>query len=111
MLEVLNDTTYTQLVKDDPEDRVQIEVGDSKQPDFKPQVKMMRWDNECNFSVRLQDNETGTETVNTDGNKITWGKGNLKVDFYDIDNAYKFDFRIGRASGTSSPSVILRRHK
>lgn len=31
-----------------------VEVGDAKQPDnFYPQVKIMRWDNEVNFSARL----------------------------------------------------------
>lgn len=25
-------------------DKIEVEIGDSKQPDFKPQVKIMRWD-------------------------------------------------------------------
>lgn len=33
---------------------VSVEVGDSKQHDFVPQVKLMRWDNEVNFSVRYE---------------------------------------------------------
>lgn len=33
----------------------QVEVGDSKQKDFYPQVKFMKHQNECNFSVRYQD--------------------------------------------------------
>lgn len=27
-------------------DKIEVEIGDSKQPDFKPQVKIMRWNNE-----------------------------------------------------------------
>lgn len=51
----LNDTTFKREVKTNPKDRIEFEVGDSKQPDFKPQVKMMRWDNEVNFSIRAEE--------------------------------------------------------
>jgi len=38
--------------KSEPKDRIQTEIGDSKDPTtFQPQVKVMRWDNEVNFSV------------------------------------------------------------
>jgi len=55
IIKQLNDTTYITTPKDDPKDRIEIEVGDSKQEDFKPQTKIMRWDNQCNFSIRLID--------------------------------------------------------
>ena len=45
--------TYSANVKDDPKDKTDIEIGDIKQPDFKPQIKLSRWDNDANFSVRL----------------------------------------------------------
>jgi hypothetical protein len=35
---------FSATPKDDPKDRVQIELGDSKNPtDFLPQFKVMRW--------------------------------------------------------------------
>src|SRR3989304_7664930 len=34
--------TFYKTPKDDPKDRIQIEIGDSKQLDFYPQVKIMR---------------------------------------------------------------------
>lgn len=40
----VRDNTFIREVKQNPKDRIQIELGDSKQPDFKPQVKIMRWD-------------------------------------------------------------------
>lgn len=40
------------IVKNDPRDRIEVEVGDLKQQDWFPQVKLMRWDNEVNLSVR-----------------------------------------------------------
>ena len=49
--------TYFATPKDDPKDRIEVEIGDSKQPDFYPQFKVMRWDNECNFSARLVHDE------------------------------------------------------
>ena len=50
-MDILNSTTYKKdTIKDG--DEYKIEIGDSKDIDFKPQVKIMRWDNECNFSVR-----------------------------------------------------------
>src|SRR3990167_11274648 len=80
----LNSTTFKQLVKDSPKDRIEVEIGDSKQPDFKPQVKLMRWDNEVNFSVRFIDNSVDIETVKTETDKIIWEKGNYKIEFQDI---------------------------
>ena len=42
------------IAKDDPKDRIEVEVGDFKQPEFYNQVKIMRWDNEVNVSLDLQ---------------------------------------------------------
>ena len=37
--------SYNYTPKDDPKDRVEVEIGDSKEPDIiLPQVKIMRWD-------------------------------------------------------------------
>ncbi|KKL52074.1 hypothetical protein LCGC14_2289150 [marine sediment metagenome] len=60
--------TYTQVAKADPKDRLEIEIGDSKQPDFYPQVKIQRWDNEVNASFRLLDNEP--KQLTTEGDTI-----------------------------------------
>lgn len=74
--------TYFATPKDDPKDRIQVEVGDSKQPDFKPQVKLMRWDNEVNFSVRLSTTETASPLKT--GDKINWDTDTSKIEFYDF---------------------------
>lgn len=65
-MDKLNSTTYKEDVKLDPKDRIEVEVGDSKQVDFKPQVKIMRWDNEVNFSMRAEEKE-GAEVVEEEG--------------------------------------------
>ena len=46
---------FKQVPKDDPKDRIEIEVGDSKDPTtVQPQVKLTRW-GEVNASFRLKD--------------------------------------------------------
>ena len=90
-------TTYFATPKTDIKDRIELEVGDSKQPDFYPQVKIMRWDNEVNLSYRLKDSEIGTEKVTDKDGKIVWSKGNLEAHFYDLsltehpEGALEFD--------------------
>lgn len=80
-------------------DKITVEVGDTKQPDFKPQVKLMRWDNEVNFSARLVDTQIGVPIIsNNNNNEINWEKGDQSLSFSDIpindefdEGGYKFD--------------------
>ena len=78
----------------EPKDEINVIIGDDKQPDkFYPQIKLQRWTNEVNFSVRLIENEIGEEKIETIGDKIKWSKGNLDVEFYDYEEGeggYKF---------------------
>jgi hypothetical protein len=57
------DNTLLRVAKDYAPDRIEVEIGDSKQPDFKPQFKIMRWDNEVNFSMRAVEDPTATVDV------------------------------------------------
>jgi len=83
----LNSTTWKVVPKDDPKDRIEVEIGDAKQDKFYPQIKIMRWDNECNFSVRLVDDNTGS--FSKVGEKIIYDKPDRKVEFYEGDNCHK----------------------
>jgi hypothetical protein len=80
--------------KNEPKDEINVIMGDDKQPDtFYPQVKLCRWSNETNFSVRLKHDKKGNEKVETIGDKIKWSKGNIEVEFYDYtenEGGYKF---------------------
>ena len=70
--------------KNEPKDEINVIVGDDKVPDtFIPQVKLMRWTNETNFSVRLKDTEYEKATITTDKDKIIWDKDNIKIEFFD----------------------------
>jgi hypothetical protein len=78
-----SNNTYFAKPKNDWKDRIEIEIGDSKQADFYPQLKVMRWDNEVNFSVRLKHDEL-TPTVSKQGEKVKWQGGKIEAHFYNI---------------------------
>lgn len=71
------------IAKNNPRDRIEVEIGDSKQPTkFYPQVKIMRWGNEVNCSFRLLDDEP--KTLTTEGEKIKLIGAKKEVHLYDI---------------------------
>src|SRR3990167_9471989 len=72
-------------VKDNPKDRIEVEIGDSKQADFKPQVKIMRWDNEINFSLRAI--EDPSATVEIDKEVIKYVTPDYEVHMFDKTDA------------------------
>jgi hypothetical protein len=81
-LKKLNETTLG-LTKVHPHGNVELEVGDAKQPDFHPRVKIKRWDNEVNFSVGLvTDHATGKHTLGADG--VTWSNHEYDAKFYEL---------------------------
>jgi len=83
----LNDTTFNVVPKNDPKDRIEVEVGDAKQETFYPQVKLMRWDNEVNMSIRMVDDNTGSFTKI--GDKVIYDKPDRKVEFYEGEEGHK----------------------
>lgn len=75
--------TYSRDVNGNPKDKIQIEIGDSKQPDFKPQAKIMRWDNEVNFSLRAEEHpEAVIETID---NIIKYKTPEYEVHQYELN--------------------------
>src|SRR3990167_754751 len=75
--------TIIHNIKENPKDRISLEIGDSKQPNFKPQVKVMRWDNEINFSARLITIEQ-TPIISAEADKIIWSGDKTEARFYDL---------------------------
>jgi hypothetical protein len=56
-------------------------------------VKLCRWTNEVNLSVRLKDTEYEKAVISTDKDKIIWDKDNIKIEMYDYaegEGGYKF---------------------
>ena len=63
---------------------LKIEIGDSKQETaFYPQLKILAFDNEINFSIRLKTVETGTDSKDA-AEKITWSGAKTGAEFYDV---------------------------
>jgi len=107
-IQQLNNTTYKTTPKDDPKDRIEVIIGDDKEQDFKPQVKLMRWDNEVNFSVRLKEYGTETPTVISKDDKVTWDKGNFKIEFYEAENAHKFVWYLKEKPATNKVEFTIQ---
>lgn len=70
------------------EGTVEVEVGDIKQPDFYPQVKIKKWNNECNLSFRLA-GEYREPTFTECSGVVTWTDGPITARFYDETNEYE----------------------
>lgn len=83
--------TFIQAVKEDVNDFIETEVGDLKQDKFFPQVKVKRFDNEFNLSVRYKHNGNGKETVEEKDGKVIWKQGKEEARFYEIEGAHEFE--------------------
>ncbi len=66
-----------------------VEVGDTKQSDFFPQVKLPRWGNQANFSLRLVSDGVGSARI--DGDRIIWESGDISAHFYPYGESKKND--------------------
>lgn len=79
----VENNTLSRDVKENPKDRIQVEIGDSKQKDFKPQAKIMRWDNDVNFSLRAEEHPDAV--VETEGKLIKYKTPDYEVHQYELD--------------------------
>src|ERR1017187_1482430 len=98
----VDNNTFLQVAKANPKDKIEVEIGDSKQADFLPQVKIQRWDNEVNFSARLIHDEK-TPTVTTEGDKILWKGDKVEAHFYDFADSSE------HPEGASEFEVVLKK--
>ena len=106
----IDSTTWKSIPKDDPRDRVEAIVGDDKESLFFPQVKIQRWDNEVNFSVRLVTPDRITVPI-LDKEKIVWDSPSCGMEFSNSfrnighpENLFKFEYTIK----TKLPSNQIR---
>jgi len=61
----------------------ETEVGDIYEVDFMPQVKIKRWDNDANFSIRMiEDFDPSEADVETNEDKILYKKDTFEARFY-----------------------------
>ncbi len=83
--------SFRQITKSDWKDRITTEIGDVKQSDFFPQIKIGRWGdseetNEVNFSLRLKHDEKDP-TIEFDGEKTKWKGKDIECHFWDKPEA------------------------
>lgn len=102
--------TFSNKVKDVVEDRIEIEIGDSKQPDFKPQFKVMRWDNEVNFSIRATEHPAAR--VETDNDIVKYVTPDYEVHQYEKpeageDGGFEFEWLLPRKPSTNVLSATI----
>ena len=72
--------------------KVEVEIGDTKQIEFYPQLKTMLWNNECNFSLRLSDDSPAEKAVvETRAGGASWDKQKVRVNFIAGEDSYDFD--------------------
>jgi len=87
MPNIRNSTTYDFDKKIESHSKYHAEVGDTKQQDFYPQVKLMQWENETNFSIRFKKDIVGAshELV---GDKVKWKSSDNKIEagFYELES-------------------------
>lgn len=88
-------------------DNIDVEIGDEKQTEFYPQVKLKRWDNEANLSVRLDDDFKGARLVE-DGNKIKLKGRGKEVNFYEIDEGFEFEVVFARKPKTNVVNFTIQ---
>lgn len=82
---VLENNTLSKPVVTDIEKKIDIEIGDSKQLDFKPQVKTLFFDNEYNVSVRAE--ERSGAKLELEGEKVKYITDEYEVHLYDKSDA------------------------
>jgi len=89
MLKKINKTTYDKIINNNSNDRLRVVVGDDKQPDFKPQFKIEKWDNECNVSVRLKDDYK--HSPKEEKEKVVSKKPKHDARLYELEDGFEFD--------------------
>jgi hypothetical protein len=113
MIEQIDDTTFDITTVSGHISAV--EVGDLLQDDFYPQLKVKAWDNESNFSVRLDTSISGSDFELNDDGSVSWYSpyGDVIGTFYyytseEIENGgYEFELDLyDKPSSRTIPFTI-----
>lgn len=103
----IKNNSYVKTVRKDDRD-YQVEIGDTKQNDFKPQLKASILDNDFNFSIRYDTKgKKGIPGVR-EANKITYDLGNETVEIYELKHGFEFGIRIGQNPGYNDFDFTIR---
>lgn len=106
--------TLKRVVRDDSNDEkkgdiLEVELGDAKQPDFKPQAKIKRWKNEVNFSLRRNRNwknpKVRTESV-ASGGKVKVEDADEELHMYELEAG-----DVGEDGGLEVETILKKKPK
>lgn len=102
---------FIKEINSSPKRKIDIEIGDVHQEDFYPQLKIKHWDNECNFSVRLNEDIQGA-TVKDKNNIIEWKKGIKTARLYEKpeigeDGGFEFEVEFSEKPSTNIVEYTL----
>lgn len=76
-----------------------VEIGDIDSKDFKPHLKLNRWDGECFIKVALQTTEKQLPRI--EGDKIYWDGKEIASEFLPKQNGYKFNIILKEKPATN----------
>jgi hypothetical protein len=106
---IKTDNTYFATPKSDPKDKIEVEVGDDKEPDIiLPQVKIQRWDNEANVSFRLKDFDN--YSVIQEDNKVKFGSEDKEAHLYELtegEGGFEFEVILNKKPKTNKVEFTL----
>lgn len=104
------DQSYSYIGKDQTfeNDTFESEIGDVKTGGvFYPQLKIKRWQNEANFSVRVKD--AGHAEPSIDGDKIVYTTADYIARFYYLQEGFEFDITFPSKPSTNKVEFSIRR--
>lgn len=82
---VQENNTLKRVVKSNVKDKIELEIGDVLQPDFKPQFKLKKWDNEVNFSIRAEEHPSAR--VSSKDGIVKYSTPDYEVHLYEKEDA------------------------
>jgi len=85
----LKDNTASKVIDIDPKKKIELEIGDAKDVEFRPQFKVKKWDNEVNLSIRAQEDPTATVLV--EGDIIKYKATDYEVHHYEDVDGFNFE--------------------
>lgn len=95
-----NTKSYSSILNNSPKDLVKVEIGDTKDlTEVQPQVKLMRWDNEYNLSIRLKTEKS--KKVSKTTSNVKWNNDKHRISFYEIDGAYEMQIDLDKKPDTN----------
>ena len=106
---------FIMKVKNDTNDKIELEVGDKTENKFYPQIKIKRWDDEVNFLMKLTNTDIDNPELTYEGDRIVWTKKNIACRLWDIpanpeylEKAYEFEIVLPKKPTTNKIEFAIQ---